>query len=212
MKTLMPTTICRFVLLFLLLGLAVDASVQAAMPPQDPKPSSKSKDKTDKEPKPFVVKVSDDNIHFTVTGSWKKAPLRNSVIEYEIKVPRTGSDEQDGRLTIMGAGGSVDANVVRWEMQFSQPDGSATKAKTKKKTIAGQTVHFVDIQGTFMDAPGGPFSGKPKVERKDYRMLAAIIETENDGQYFVKLYGPKATIDKNEKHFKAMIESVQVVD
>jgi len=43
-------------------------------------------------------------------------------------------------------------------------------------------------------------------------MLAAIIQTEANGNYFVKFYGPKATIDKNEKYFKKMLESLKVSD
>ena len=62
-----------------------------------------------------------------------------------------GKDTEDGRLTIMGAGGSIEANIDRWYGQFKQPDGSSTKdkAKVSKSKVAGQTVHMVDISGTF---------------------------------------------------------------
>lgn len=178
---------------------------------KDHKGDSKAEDKA---PAPFTFKVADDNIQFTASGTWTNVPPRSRMLERELKITRVGTDTQDGRLTIMGAGGSIEANIMRWQGQFKQPDGSSTAAKTKteKKTIAGQTVNLVDITGTYIDAPGGPFSGKPKVERQGYRMLAAIIQTEAKGNYFVKLYGPKATIDKNEKHFKSMIESLKIAD
>lgn len=163
---------------------------------------------------PIEIKVADDGIHFKASGTWKSVPPRSNMLEAELKIPKVKGDENDGRLTIMGAGGTIEANIDRWIKQFVQPDGSDTAEKTKqaKKTIAGQTVNLVDITGTFMDSVGGPFSGQPKVERENYRMLAAIIETENNGNYFVKFYGPKATIDKNSKHFKEMIESLKIVD
>lgn len=175
---------------------------------QDEKPT---KEKT---PEPIKVSVAEDNIYFTVSGTWKSVTPRSNMLDAELKIPRVAGDTTDGRLTIMGAGGSIEANIVRWQGQFVQPDGSDTAEKTKqeKKKIGGQTVNLVDITGTFMDAVGGPFSGKPKIERKNYRMLAAIIQTESDGNYFVKLYGPKATIDKNAKHFKSMIQSLKVVE
>lgn len=177
---------------------------------------SKQDDKSAQDPnvKPIQVKVADDGIQFQALGSWKSVPPRSNMLEAELKIPRVKGDETDGRLTIMGAGGSIEANIDRWIKQFVQPDGSDTADKTKqsKKTIAGQTVNLVDITGTFMDSVGGPFSGQPKVERDDYRMLAAIIQTEANGNYFVKLYGPKATIDKNAKHFKSMIDSLKIVD
>ncbi|MEM7782808.1 MAG: hypothetical protein AAF623_05605 [Planctomycetota bacterium] len=159
---------------------------------------------------PFDVTVCDGKLSFKADGNWKMVPPKSRILEAELKIPRTGDDEADGRLTIMGAGGSVEANIQRWQMQFKQPDGSATSEKTKvvKEEVDDQEVNFVDITGTFLDSPGGPFSGRPKVEREDYRMLAAIIATKSNGQYFLKLYGPKATIDKNAKEFKEMVKSM----
>ena len=46
--------------------------------------------------------------------------------------------------------------------------------------------------------------------RDDYRMLAAIIETKAAGNYFVKFYGPKATIAENEKAFQELLLSLVV--
>lgn len=179
------------------------------------KPTTKAKsDKSDdeKEVEPIVVEVRDGNIRFNASGTWKKVKPRSRIVEFEIKVPKVEGDEKDGRLTIMGAGGSIQANIERWHGQFSQPDGGDTseKTKVKKDKVNGQDVTMVDITGTFLDKPGGPFAGGKTIERKNYRMLAAIIETEQDGNYFVKLYGPKKTIDKNEKKFVAMIKSVNV--
>ena len=159
---------------------------------------------------PFVIKVADENLQFTVTGAWENVPPKSGMLEAEIKIPKVGDDALDGRLTIMGAGGTVEANVIRWQDQFTQPEGGKTEAKTEQKTVADQTVHLVDISGTYLDSPGGPFAGQEKIERKNYRMLAAIIETEARGNYFVKFYGPKATVDKNAEAFQAMIESLKV--
>ncbi len=39
----------------------------------------------------------------------------------------------------------------------------------------------------------------PAVERPNYRMLAAIIETGGAGNYFLKFYGPEKTVAANEK-------------
>lgn len=147
------------------------------------------------------VKVAEDKISFDYSSNWEKVKPANRIVEAELKIPRVGEDEQDGRLTIMGAGGSIEANIQRWQGQFS-----GAEAKSHKLF---ENTTLVDIEGTYMDAPGGPFSGKPKIERKNYRMLAAIIQTKN-GNYFVKLYGPKATISKNESLFHEMIESVEI--
>jgi len=171
-------------------------------------------------PAPIMVKVADGEIQFSASGNWSVAAPQSRLLEAELKIPAIDGDEQDGRLTIMGAGGSVAANIDRWKAQFiaSKPENlddagnQDQPTKTAEKKIGDQTVTFVDISGTFVDAPGGPFSGQPKVERKNYRMLAAIIQTKKHGNYFVKFYGPAATIEKNAAPFKAMIESLQIAD
>ncbi len=205
-----------FVLILPLLVCFSSQSVSAQTTEIQEKPAPKRQEKPDQEktPDPIPVKVADGNIQFTASGTWKSVPPLSNMLEAELKIPRVEGDTNDGRLTIMGAGGSIEANIVRWQEQFVQGDGSDTAEKTKqeKMVIDGQTVNMVDITGTFMDAVGGPFSGKPKVERQNYRMLAAIIQTEANGNYFVKLYGPKATIDKNAENFKSMIKSLKVAN
>jgi hypothetical protein len=57
---------------------------------------------------------------------------------------------------------------------------------------------------------GGPFAGGKTIMRENYRMLGAIIQTKDKGNYFLKLYGPKATIDENEKGFQELVKSLKV--
>ena len=146
------------------------------------------------------MKLAEGKLIIRVADSWKRVKPRVRIIDHEFSIPAVEGDSQAGRMTVMGAGGSIDANVARWMGQFTQPDGKNTAARTKleKKTIAGQEVHFVDISGTF-DDKRGPFA--PGVKRSKYRMLSAIILTKKRGNYFVKCYGPEKTMAKNEKAF-----------
>ena len=203
---------CAFAVMTWLSASSCVAQETATKPKQEKGSAKQGEKQEDKKAKPIVVEVRDGNIRFKASGTWKKVKPRSRIVEFEIKVPKVEGDKNDGRLTIMGAGGSIEANIERWYGQFTQPDGGATKEKSKVKEekINGQKVTMVDITGTFLDKPGGPFAGGKTIERQDYRMLAAIVQTEKDGNYFVKLYGPNKTITKNEKHFKAMIKSVDV--
>ena len=102
-------------------------------------------------------------------------------------------DDNAGRLTAMGAGGSVEDNIKRWADQFAG-EGGAAKPKLDKVSAAGAEIQLVDLAGTYKDSPGGPFAGGKTIMRNNYRMLGAIIQTKDKGNYFLKLYGPKATI------------------
>jgi len=135
---------------------------------------------------------------------------KSGIVETEFAIPSQGEGMPAGRMTVMGAGGGVQANVDRWYGQFTQPDGSATKDKASTKTVklAGSTVTLVDITGTYKDMPGGPFAGGKAIDRPDYRMLAAIIETPDAGSHFIKFYGPAATVAKEADGFRKMIEGM----
>ena len=141
---------------------------------------------------------------------WKRVQPKSGIVETEFAIPSAGEGLQPGRMTVMGAGGSVQANVDRWYGQFTQPDGSATKDKAATKTLklAGCTVTLVDVAGTYKDMPGGPFAGGASIDRPDYRMLAAIVETPGKGSYFLKFYGPAATVAKHADGFRRMVEGM----
>jgi hypothetical protein len=159
-----------------------------------------------------TVTVGEGKITFKSPEGWEKKQPRIRIVEAEFAIPPAKDDEQPGRMTVMGAGGSIEANIDRWIGQFDQPDGSDTKkaAKIEKLKVNGQNVHYVDVAGTYRDMPGGPFAGGKTVLREDYRMLAAIIETEKAGNYFFKFYGPKATVAANEKAFRELVDSLKV--
>ena len=153
--------------------------------------------------------IADGGFSLAAPADWKRMPPKSRIVETEFQIPGAG-DAAAGRLTVMGAGGTVAANVDRWCGQFSQPDGSDTKEKTttKKLSIAGCTVTIVDIPGTYKDMPGGPFAGGQAIDRPDYRMLAAIIETPESGNYFLKFYGQAATVAQHADGFRKMIEGL----
>ena len=156
---------------------------------------------------PFTV--GEGKVAFTAAEGWKKVEPKSRIVEAEFEIPAAKGDETPGRLTAMGAGGDVEANISRWAGQFLAPAGGEVKPQIDKLTVAGAEVHVVSLAGTYKDSPGGPFAGGKTVNRENYRMLGAIAVTKQ-GNYFLKLYGPKATIGENEKAFRTMVESMKV--
>jgi len=156
-----------------------------------------------------VFTIADGAFTLEAPAGWERVQPKSRMVEVEFSVP-AAQGEAPGRMTVMGAGGSIEANIERWRGQFTQPDGSDTRDKTttKKLKVAGCEVTMVDIAGTFADMPGGPFAGGQAVQRPGYRMLAAIVETPGQGNSFVKLTGPAATIAGQEDAFRKMIEGL----
>lgn len=154
--------------------------------------------------------VADGRFSLAAPAAFKRVRPKSMMVETEFSLPPVAGDDNPGRLTVMGAGGTVEANIDRWFGQFSQPDGSVTKDKAavKKLKVAGCAVTLVDVTGTYKDMPGGPFAGGRAIERPDYRMLAAIIETGGAGNYFLKLYGPAKTVGNSADGFRKMVEGM----
>lgn len=131
---------------------------------------------------------------------------RSQIIAYEFTSPAAEGDERGGRLTVTAAGGSVEANIERWYGQFTQPDGGSTKdaATVEELSAAGQKIYLVDIPGTFDDKPA-PMA--PGVKRPNYRMLGAIVATP-DGNYYLKFYGPRKTVEQQREAFASMLKNL----
>src|SRR5262245_15156478 len=168
--------------------------------------SGKAQDKNASE---RTLTLAEGKLTLVAPEGWMKKQPANRIIEAEYAVPPVKGDETPGRLTAMGAGGSVEQNVSRWVDQFVGEGDAAVKPKLDKLTISGCEVQLVDLAGTYKDTPGGPFAGGKPTLRENYRMLGAIIATKDAGNYFLKLYGPKATMAENEGKFMELVKSMK---
>jgi len=153
--------------------------------------------------------IAGGSLSLEAPEGFERVKPKSGMIEAEFAVPSEG-DLPAGRMTVMGAGGTIEANIDRWCGQFTQPGGGDTKDKVTKKSfkVAGCGVTLVDITGTYLDQPGGPFAGGPKIERPGYRMLAAIVETPAEGNHYLKFYGPAATVERHAAGFQKMVEGM----
>ena len=156
------------------------------------------------------IAVAEGKLVVTAPAGWQRKRPESGIVEHEFAIPKAEGDDADGRMTVMGAGGSVDANIDRWLGQFLNAEGeklTKEKAKIEKKKIAGEDVVLVDIAGTYVDKP--PFAPGSGTQRKNYRMLAGVVTTKQHGNYFFKFYGPEKTVEANEDAFVKMIESLE---
>ena len=187
----------------------------AGLSPAPNASAAEGKNQKTKPSKADKIDIADGKFQMAAPEGWQRKQPKINFIEHEFEVPASDGDERPCRLTVMGAGGSIEDNLKRWYAQFRQADGgdAADTAKVEQKTVSGQEVTLVDVSGTYLDKPGGPFAGGKTIERDDYRMLAAIIETtqkgKKTGNYFIKLIGPRKTIADNQKAFDAMIVSLK---
>lgn len=98
-----------------------------------------------------------------------------------------------------GSGGTVQANVDRWQAQFLSQDSPA-EVQTPAGTAA--PLSLVKLHGTMKGGvPGGP----PK-DTANTLLLGAILEAP-DGWVVVKLSGPVAAVAREERTFSDLIRA-----
>lgn len=165
----------------------------------------------DQRPEPIPFTVADGRLEMKAPGDWKKVDPAVNLIEAEFSIEPVEGETKACRLTVMGAGGSIDANIDRWLGQVQQPDRGSTrdKASITEKDLGDYKIHILDVSGTYIDQRGPQ---APKVELKEHRLLAVIVETGSVGNYFVKLYGPEKTIAKHKDAFVKMVEEIKFVE
>lgn len=134
-------------------------------------------------------------------AGWKQEAPANPMRLFQASVPKHQDDTEGAELTVSKAMGGVEANLKRWAGQFGGDE--ALKGKRTVKTGAGSEATVADFEGTYTAMAMGPQKAEPK---SDYKMLGAIVGAE-DGTYFLKLTGPRHTVDLHKAAFDRLVES-----
>lgn len=130
--------------------------------------------------------------------AWTDAPNTSTMRIATFKAPIAAGDSTAPEMTVMQAGGSLDANIERWAGQFGEEGKASLKRETRK--IAGYDVTVVTTHG-----PYGGMSGDSKAT-EPYELLAAIVMTP-DMPYFFKMTGPLKSVEAARKDFDALLTS-----
>lgn len=144
-----------------------------------------------------------------VPADFKKTKAANRIIEHEFQASvGEGDDAKTARVTMMAAGGGIEANIKRWQSQFK--GGDPEDQKTEDMKLGEWKVYIVDVTGSFGErvGGGGPFAPGKTVQREDYAMAGAILLHPEGRTYFVKMIGPADVVKANRKAFVKMIKSV----
>lgn len=145
-------------------------------------------------------------------GGWR-APLpadwiaetpASSMRSAQYRVPGANGSG-DGEMVVFfyapGNGGSQQANIERWESQFSRPDGGRVESRVSRLQLGAIPVTMVELSGSYARGVGMGPVGEP---RPDQTLVVAMIETP-DGRYTLQLYGPRATVAAHRKGFDALL-------
>ena len=139
---------------------------------------------------------------FTAPQGWVRRPPSSGILVAEFGLPRAEGDPEDGRFTVSSAGGSVQANIARWQSQFKEGPAPSTE----RREVEGFPVTTVRFAGTLV---GGPVAGGGG-EKPNSRMWGAVIEVPGlEQKVFLKATGPQKTVDRWEESFGKLLDSLR---
>ena len=102
-------------------------------------------------------------------------------------------------------GGTIEDNITRWASQFSTAEGGRVEPVVKRSKVRDFAVTTAELRGSYARNVGVGQQGEAKPNQA---LLAGIVETPN-GNIFVQLHGPAATVDAGRDGFENFIEGIR---
>jgi hypothetical protein len=123
----------------------------------------------------------------------------------QLRLPRAEGDSEDGVLTVIEAGGSVDDNLSRWRGQFTGSPAAETDTFEKGRL----TVTTIRVEGAFQGM-GGPMAGGGGPAKENYRLSGAVVrDPQRQSLTFLKATGPRATLLRWEDALESLFRSIE---
>jgi hypothetical protein len=136
---------------------------------------------------------------------WTKPSMQFRTLQYSVPggADSTLTAELIVSVFVAGDGGPLEANIERWRGQFRNGDEAVT-AKRARKTVGPLEVELVELEGDYF-AMGAPAA------KRGFLQLAAIVQAEGRN-VFLRLVGPKDTVESNRAAFDALIDGLMPGD
>lgn len=104
-----------------------------------------------------------------------------------------------------GQGGSVEANIERWQSQFTAPGGGPVEPRVEMIDDATFPTTVARFEGAYDRGIGMGTGGEPE---PDQALDAAVVETPS-GNFFVQIFGPRDAVAEEREAFERFVESIR---
>jgi hypothetical protein len=139
---------------------------------------------------------------WTMPQGWKAKPLgAMRLASYE--VPGSAGPADCLVIALAGDGGGLRQNVNfwRWQMSLAESGEEEMAASLQKIEVAGVESTLVDFAGRF----AGHTSEAASASEED-RLLGVVVPL-GDRTFFIKMVGPRATVDEQSENFLSFCRS-----
>lgn len=145
-------------------------------------------------------------VTYTVPESWEEAPASGM----RLAAFNIGDQDAQGEVTIIAAGGEIEANIAIWLGQVGVASGEADKqavlGAAQELTVNGVSANMYVLDGPAPDPKTG--DAEPSAEGRQSILVADIPWRENQS-LFVKFKGPTPLAADHRETFVDFVESIQ---
>jgi hypothetical protein len=143
-----------------------------------------------------------------VPRSFQARTATSSMRLAEFGVPRSDGTQAEVIVYYFGPGqgGSAEANIARWQSQFSTPDGGVVTPRVGILEGTAFPTTIAELEGAYARGVGaGPGSAPAQ---PDQALVAAIVETPR-GSLFLQLVGDRSAVADSREDFLDLAGSIR---
>lgn len=160
------------------------------------------------EAKESAKPVTVAGITFKPLWGWKTQAPASAMRKAQWEVPGTTKEQGPAEVVVFyfgrNQGGNVPQNLDRWRSRMKTDTGERMVGEVTEREVDAVPITEIQLYGTY--ASGMPMRGVPPVPRPDYGLVGAIIEGPQ-GNVFIRLTGPEATVKARLEDFRKFTDS-----
>jgi hypothetical protein len=147
----------------------------------------------------------------SVPDAWVAETPKSEMRQLQFKVPAPpGGEGGDGAEFVVyffgpGQGGTLEANIERWQSQFQGPDGAPVEPTVTQIGTETIPATLVELRGSYGRSVG---MGPGDDVQTDRMLLAGVIETPQ-GNLFPQMHGPAELVAAQRDGFIAFVKGIQ---
>jgi hypothetical protein len=142
-----------------------------------------------------------------VPDAWVSEAPKSEMRKLQYRIPATEGDGAEFVVYFFGPGqgGTLEANIERWQSQFQGPDGTAVEPEVTEIGTDAMPATLVQLRGGYGRSVG---MGPSDEVLEDRMLLAGIVETP-EGNLYPQLHGPAELVAGQRDAFIAFVQGIK---
>lgn len=145
----------------------------------------------------------------SVPDAWVAEAPKSEMRQLQFKIPASEGSGEGAEFVVYffgpGQGGTLEANIERWQSQFKTADGAAVEPEVTKIGTEALPATLVQLRGGYGRSVG---MGPSDDVLADRMLLAGVIESP-EGNLYPQLHGPADVVAAQRESFIAFVQGLR---